>query len=185
MLQITLIAAMDRARAIGRGNAMPWHLSDDLKRFKALTLGKPIVMGRKTFESIGRPLPKRRNIILTRDPSFHAEGVEVIHSLEAGLADLECFDLEAEVMITGGGEVYSLALPIAHKMHLTFVDTLVENADAFFPPWNPAEWHEVSREVHEVDDRHALGFSFVDLERAHLNRTLLSTNSKLVKRGSG
>jgi dihydrofolate reductase len=160
MLEITLIAAMDRARAIGRGNAMPWHLSDDLKRFKELTLGKPIVMGRKTFESIGRPLPKRRNIILTRDQNFHAEGIEVIHSLEAGLANLE-----GEVMITGGGEVYSLALPLAHKIHLTFVDTLVEDADAFFPEWNQSEWREVSREFHGIDDRHALEFSFVDLER--------------------
>jgi dihydrofolate reductase len=160
MLEITLIAAMDRARAIGRGNTMPWHLSDDLKRFKALTLGKPIVMGRKTFESIGRPLPKRRNIVLTRDQNFHAEGVEVIHSLEAGLADLE-----GEIMITGGGEVYTLALPLAQKMHLTFVDTLVEAADAFFPEWNQSEWREVSREKHGIDDRHALEFSFVDFER--------------------
>jgi dihydrofolate reductase len=165
MLEITLIAAMDRARAIGRGNAMPWHLSDDLKRFKALTLGKPILMGRKTFESIGRPLPKRRNIVLTRDQNFHFEGVEVIHSLEAGLANLESSGLEGEVMITGGGEVYSLALPLAHKMHLTFVDTLVEGADAFFPEWNPAQWRETARESHGIDDRHALEFSFVDYER--------------------
>ena len=165
MLEITLIAAMDRVRAIGRGNQMTWHLSDDLRRFKALTLGKPIVMGRKTFESIGRPLPKRRNIILTRDQNFHFDGVEVIHSLETGLAQLESSGLEGEVMITGGGEVYSLALPLAHKMHLTFVDTLVEDADAFFPEWNSGEWRETSREWHGIDDRHALEFSFVDLER--------------------
>jgi dihydrofolate reductase len=165
MLEITLIAAMDRARAIGRGNTMPWHLSDDLKRFKALTLGKPIVMGRKTFESIGRPLPKRRNIVLTRDHSFRAEGVEMIHSLGAGLAELESSGLEGEVMITGGGEVYSLALPLAHKMHLTFVETLVDGADAFFPEWNPAEWCETSREFHGIDERHALEFEFVDFVR--------------------
>jgi dihydrofolate reductase len=165
MLEITLIAAMDRARAIGRGNQMPWHLSDDLKRFKALTLEKPIIMGRKTFESIGRPLPKRRNIVLTRDQNFRADGVEVIHSLEAGLAEPKLADLEGEVMITGGGEVYSLALPLAHKMHLTFVDTLVEDADAFFPEWHKAEWRETSREFHGIDDRHALEFSFVDYER--------------------
>ena len=165
MLKITLIAAMDRARAIGRGNQMPWHLSDDLRRFKALTLGKPIVMGRKTFESIGRPLPKRRNIVLTRDQHFHADGIEVIHSLEAGLYELKLTGLEGEVMITGGGEVYSLALPLAHKMHLTFVDTLVEAADAFFPEWNPGEWCETFRESHAIDERHAFEFSFVDLER--------------------
>lgn len=165
MFEITLIAAMDRARAIGRGNAMPWHLSDDLKRFKALTLGKPIVMGRKTFESIGRPLPKRRNIVLTRDQNFQFDGVEVIHSLEAGLTDLVSSGFDGEIMITGGGEVYSLALPLAHKMHLTLVDTLVEAADAFFPEWNPTEWRETSRELHGIDDRHALEFSFVDLER--------------------
>ena len=159
--EIALVSAMDRARAIGRGNAMPWHLSDDLRRFKALTLGKPVLMGRKTLESIGRPLPKRRNIVLTRDRTFRFEGVEVAHSLEDVLASLE-----GELMVVGGGEVYALALPFAHRMHLTLVDALVEGADAFFPAWDPGQWLEVSRERHPVDDRHALGFEFVDLVRA-------------------
>ena len=160
MHTVTLIAAMDRARAIGRGNAMPWHLPDDFKRFRALTTGKAVVMGRKTFESIGKPLPKRRNIVISRDPRYRAEGTEVAHSLEAALEALE-----GEVMIAGGGEIYALALPVAQRMHLTFVDTLVPEADAFFPAWPENQWLETAREHHGADDRHAFAFDFVDFER--------------------
>ena len=157
MQRIALIAAMDRARAIGRGNAMPWHLPDDLKRFKAITTGKTVLMGRKTFESIGRALPKRRNIVLTRDPRFRAEGVQVVRSFEDALED--------DLMVIGGGEVYALALPIATHLHLTFVDTQIAGADAFFPEWNPLEWREVAKEHHPADDRHAFAFDWVDFER--------------------
>ena len=157
MQRIALIAAMDRARAIGRCNAMPWHLPDDLKRFKAITTGKTVLMGRKTFESIGRALPKRRNIVLTRDPRFRAEGVQVVRSFEDALED--------DLMVIGGGEVYALALPIATHLHLTFVDTQIAGADAFFPEWNPLEWREVAKEHHPADDRHAFAFDWVDFER--------------------
>jgi dihydrofolate reductase len=159
MNRIVLVAAMDKNRAIGRGGALPWHLPDDLKRFKRLTLGKTVLMGRKTFQSIGRPLPGRRNLILTRDASFRPEGVELVHSVEDALK------LDSEIMVIGGGEVYALTLPLATQMHLTLVDTAISDADAFFPPWSSLEWRETLREFHPADLRHAFAFSFVDLER--------------------
>lgn len=156
---IALIAAMDLNRGIGRGNALPWHLPDDLKRFKALTTGKTVVMGRKTFESIGRPLPKRRNAVLTRDPQWRAEGVEVAHTLEDAL------NLEGDLMVIGGGEVYSLFLPYATHLNLTFVDTVVSEPDAFFPPFEREGWLESHRTVHPADERHAFSFAWIDFIR--------------------
>ncbi|GIW24530.1 dihydrofolate reductase [Meiothermus sp.] len=158
--KIAFVVAMDRNRAIGRAGALPWHLPDDLKRFRALTLGKTVLMGRKTYESIGRPLPKRRNVVLTRDPAFGAEGVEVVHSLE------EALQLDEELMVIGGGEIFALFLPLATHLHLTLVDTTVPDADTFFPPWNAAEWRETYRAYHPTDEQHAFGFSYIDLERA-------------------
>ena len=157
--KIALVVAMDKNRAIGRAGALPWHLPDDLKHFKALTLGKTVLMGRKTFQSIGRPLPKRRNVVLTKDPSFGAEGIEVVHSLDDALL------LDEEIMVIGGGEVYALFLPLATHLHLTLVDTTIPDADTFFPEWNPAQWRETYREFHPADERHLFSFNFVDLER--------------------
>lgn len=158
--KIALVVAMDKNRAIGRGGALPWHLPDDLKRFRALTLGKTVLMGRKTFESIGRPLPQRRNVVLTRDPTFGGDGLEVVHSLE------EALKLDDELMVIGGGEVYTLFLPLATHLHLTLVDTVVPDADAFFPQWDSTGWRETYRAVHPPDERHPFAFSYVDLERA-------------------
>ncbi|MBO1437045.1 dihydrofolate reductase [Meiothermus sp. CFH 77666] len=157
--KIALVAAMDQNRAIGRAGALPWHLPDDLKRFRALTLGKTVLMGRKTYQSIGRPLPQRRNVVLTHDPSFRADGVEVVHSLE------EALKLDEELMVIGGGEIYALCLPLATHMYLTLVDTLVPDADTFFPAWNDQDWREIYREFHPADERHAFSFTYVDLER--------------------
>jgi len=157
--KIALVVAMDKNRAIGRAGALPWHLPDDLKHFKALTLGKTVLMGRKTFQSIGRPLPKRRNVVLTKDPSFGAEGIEVVHSLDDALL------LDEEIMVIGGGEVYALFLPLATHLHLTLVDTTIPDADTFFPEWNPAQWRETYREFHPADKHHLFSFNFVDLER--------------------
>jgi dihydrofolate reductase len=159
MNRIVLVAAMDKNRAIGRGGALPWHLPDDLKRFKRLTLGKTVLMGRKTFQSIGRPLPGRRNLVLTRDASFRPEGVELVHSVQDALK------LNSEIMVIGGGEVYALTLPLATQMHLTLVDTAIWDADAFFPDWSSLEWCETRREFHPADLRHAFAFSYVDLQR--------------------
>jgi dihydrofolate reductase len=164
MMQISLIAALDRNFAIGRGNTLPWHLSDDLKRFKSLTLGKPLLMGRKTAESLGRALPGRTNLVLTRSDRVPFDGMQSVETLEQALfvAGLE----EAgELCVIGGGEVFALALPQATRMHLTWVDTVVAGADAFFPRFDPADWREVSREARPADARNAFAFEFADYER--------------------
>ena len=162
MTTLSLLAALDREFAIGKNGDLPWHLPADLKRFKALTLGKPILMGRKTAESLGRPLPGRRNLVLTRSGKVPFEGMEAIASLEAALHAAKD---EPELWIIGGGEVFAETLPLASRMHLTWVDTVVEDADAFFPRFDPAQWAPVAREPHPADDRHAFPFEFVEYER--------------------
>ncbi len=158
---IALIAALDRNHAIGRDGAMPWHLPDDLKRFKALTLGKPVLMGRKTALAIGRALPGRRNLVLTRGGAAPFAQQEVVASLDAAIAAAQ----GAELMVIGGGEVYALALPRATRLHLTWIDTVAADADAFFPRFDPAQWREIAREAHAADARHEFVFSFVDYAR--------------------
>ena len=158
---VRLVAALDRARGIGRGNQLPWRLPDDLQRFKALTLGKPLLMGRRTAESLGRALPGRRNLVLTRSGRVPFDGMEAVDSLARAQAACAA----DELMVIGGGEVYALALPLATRMHLTHVDTEVDAADAFFPAFDPAGWEAVSREVHGADARHAFGFEFVEYRR--------------------
>src|SRR6476659_1097457 len=152
MTKLSLIAAVDQHRAIGKGNALPWHLPDDLKRFKALTLGKPVLMGRKTAESIGRVLPGRRNLVLTRSGRVPFDGMEAVGSIEAAM------QIADEVCVIGGGQLYDLALPLATHLHLTHVDTVVDGADAFFPKFDSKDWRVVSRESHAIDDKHALAF---------------------------
>jgi len=163
-MKISLIAALDRHNAIGRGNALPWHLPDDLKRFKALTLGKPVLMGRKTAESLGRALPGRRNLVLTRSGNVPFVGMDAVASLVAAL-EIARSDGAAELSVIGGGEVFSLALPQATRMYLTHVDTIVEEADVFFPTFDPAQWAVTRRESHAADARHAFAFEFVDYLR--------------------
>ena len=160
MSEIALIAALDRHRAIGRGNTLPWHLPDDLKRFKALTQGHAVLMGRKTALSIGRALPGRRNLVLTHSGSAPYEGQEGVSSLGAALARVEGL-----LFVIGGGEIYAQTLPLAQRLHLTRVDTVVEGADTWFPPIDSSQWHEASCESHAADERHAFGFVFVDYER--------------------
>ena len=156
-MKITLIAALDETRAIGRAGELPWRLPDDLKRFKALTLEKTVLMGRKTYASIGRALPQRRNLVLTRDSSFAAPGVTVVRDFYDAITD--------DLMVIGGGEVYALALPHATTLELTLVRTVIPDADAFFPAWQGADWLEVRREHHAIDERHGYAFDFVTLER--------------------
>lgn len=158
MSGLVLVAAVDRAFAIGRGNALPWRLPDDLKRFKALTLGKPVLMGRKTAQSLGRALPGRRNLVLTRSGGVPFEGMEAVASLDQ--ARQRCGD--DELMVIGGGEVYALALPQAHRLHLTHVDTLVADADAFFPALPPGRWTVTARAAHPADAGHEHAFEFAD-----------------------
>ena len=163
MQKISLIAALDNEFAIGKGNALPWHLPADLQRFKALTLNKTIVMGRKTAESLGRALPKRRNIVLTRSGSVPFTGMEAAASLESVL-DL-CRD-ESELCIIGGGEIYRLALPMATHLYLTHVDTVVEDADAFFPSFDLKKWQVTPIERHPADEKNAFAFEFMDYHRS-------------------
>ena len=164
-LQVSLVAALDRNRAIGRGNAMPWHLPDDFRHFKALTLGKPILMGRRTADSLGRALPGRRNLVLTRSARVPFAGMEAVASVDAALRAAQ-EDGVGELCVIGGAQVYALTLPLATSLRLTHVDTVVEGADAFFPELDADAWRVVSRERREADDRHAFGFEFVDYVRA-------------------
>jgi dihydrofolate reductase len=160
---LTLLAALDRNQAIGKGNALPWHLPDDLKRFKALTLGHPILMGRKTAESLGRALPGRANLVLTRSGRAPFDGMRAVASIEEALEIAGTSD--AELCVIGGAEIYALTLPLADRLHLTHVDTVVEDADAFFPAFDAEDWQVVARESHAADAKHAFAFEFIDYVR--------------------
>jgi dihydrofolate reductase len=160
-MNLSLIAALDRNYAIGRAGAMPWHLPDDLKRFKQLTLDKPVLMGRKTALAIGKALPGRHNLVLTRNTTAPFDGQEVVASIPAAIAAAGHSDL----MVIGGGEVYALAFPFATHMNLTWIDTAADKADAFFPHFDPGEWIETSRVPHPADARHEYRFTFVDYVR--------------------
>lgn len=162
-MRLTLIAALDRHRAIGQDGGLPWHLPEDLRRFKALTLGKPVLMGRKTAESLGRALPERRNLVLTRSGRVPFSGMEAVGSLAQALAAAAP---ASELCVIGGGEVFALTLPLAQALHLTWVETEVDRADAYFPAFAPDDWREVARVAHPADARHAFGFTFVDYVRA-------------------
>ncbi len=160
---LVMVAAMDRRRAIGRANEMlPWHLPDDLRRFKAITLGRPVVMGHRTAVSIGRALPGRTNYVLSRSRPAPWPGQIAVRSLEeaVGLAG------GSGLTVVGGGEVYVLALPYATGLRLTLVEAEVDGADTWFPRFDEAAWTEVAREHHEADERHAHAFDWVDLVRA-------------------
>lgn len=159
--RITLIAAIGRGRELGRDNQLLWHLPADLAHFKARTLGRPIVMGRKTHESIGRPLPGRRNIVLSRDPDYHTPGCDVVQSPQAAQALVDDAD---ELMIIGGAAIYTLFLPLATQIELTEVDAECE-ADAYFPQLPAGAWREIASEVHAADERNAHAYRFVTLER--------------------
>ncbi len=162
--RISLVAALDRRHAIGRDNALAWHLPDDLKHFKAVTLGKPVLMGRRTAESLGRPLPGRANLVMTRKGSAPFDGMRPVATIEQALAVTA--ELEAgELCIIGGGEIYREWLPLADILQLTEVDTAIEGAHAWFPEWDRTQWHEVQRTAHPADDRHAFAFDFVEYQR--------------------
>ncbi|MGY1459699.1 MULTISPECIES: dihydrofolate reductase [unclassified Luteimonas] len=157
-----MVAAVDRRLAIGRDNDLPWRLPDDLARFKALTLGKPVLMGRRTAESLGRALPKRRNLVLTRSGRVPFPGMEAVSSLDQACALAAA---AGELCVIGGAEVYALALPRASVLQLTHVDTTVDGADAFFPGVPRDGWRRVSSEHHPADERHAFAFEFVEYRR--------------------
>jgi dihydrofolate reductase len=166
-MKLALIWAMSRNRVIGRNNALPWHLSEDLRYFKRVTMGKPIIMGRKTWESIGRPLPGRTNIVITRDQNFQAGGARVVHSLDDALRLAEhvgVIEGAEEVIVIGGAEIYALALPKAERLYLTQVHAEVEG-DAWFPEFDLSQWQELSREEFKAEGPNPYPYSFIVLER--------------------
>lgn len=152
---------MSENRVIGQDNRLAWHLSNDLKRFKAITMDKPIVMGRKTYESIGRPLPGRQNIILTTQRDLVIPGCDVMHSVDE---ILEKTQEASELMITGGGEIYRLFLPFVTRMYITFVKTSLSNGTTF-PDLDYSQWKEIFREEHQKDEKHDYDYSFVTFDR--------------------
>ncbi len=160
-MTISIIVAMDKKGVIGLEGDLPWHLSADLKRFKAMTMGKPLIMGRKTHESIGRPLPGRKNIILTQSQEFKAEGCTVVHSLEEALLAAGEVD---EVMIMGGSGIYDQSLDRANRLYITEVHADV-SGDVYFPEFDGGEWVEIEREDHSADDKNDFDYSFVVKER--------------------
>lgn len=158
---ISLIAAMDRNRIIGNKNVLPWSMPADLKHFRNLTRGKPIIMGRKTFQSIGRPLPDRTNIIITRDPAYQTQGCVIVHTADEALK--AAGDAE-EVMVIGGGEIFSMFLARADRMYLTRIDADFEG-DARFPGFPENEWRITAQENHAPDEANPHPYTFLTLEK--------------------
>jgi dihydrofolate reductase len=160
-MTISLVVAASINNVIGSDGGLPWHLPDDLRHFKRLTTGKPVVMGRRTFESIGRPLPDRRNIVMTRDPDYAAKGCDVVSSVSEALDLVGDAD---EAMIIGGGQVYREFLAHAERIYLTRVRADVEG-DTHFPEIDETAWQLVSAEHHESDDKHGYAFDMMVFER--------------------
>ena len=168
MIRLAVIVAAAENGVIGRNNGLPWHLPQDLRYFKRVTMGKPIVMGRKTFESIGRPLPGRANIVITRNPDFTAEGVRVVASLDEALrlaGDIALIDGAQELVVIGGAEIYKASIPRADRLYITEVHATVQG-DAFLPDIDWVHWREVGREHHAASDANPYDYSFVVYERA-------------------
>ncbi len=158
---LSIIVAAAHNNAIGKDNQLLWHMPADLRFFKEKTMGHPVVMGRKTFESVGKALPKRRNIIISRNPDFSAEGVEVCHSLDEAL---ELLDDTEENFIVGGSEIYKMSLPYCDKIYFTQIEADFE-ADTFFPSFNPDEWHLTHEERHAADEKNPYNYCFLTYER--------------------
>lgn len=158
----SLIVAMSENRVIGRGGQLPWHLSADLRRFRHLTMDHTIIMGRKTFDSIGKPLPGRTNLVLTRDAAWTREGAVPVRSLDDAV---ERSGGAAELMVIGGAEVFRLALPHARRIYLTRIHAKVQG-DTHFPPVDWSTWREVERQAFAADEKHAFAMTFLTLDRA-------------------
>ena len=163
---ISIIAAIGKNNELGKGNTLLWKMPADMKHFKDITTLHAVVMGRKTFESMGKPLPNRRNIVITRDKSYLRHGVDVAHSLEEALKisrsilDEQSPDKNEEIFIIGGAEIYKQAMPIADKLYITHIDAEEKNADAFFPEIIPIVWNEISHEEHKKDEKNHFAYTF-------------------------
>lgn len=158
---LSLIAAMARNRVIGLHNRLPWRLPADMRRFRELTTGHAIVMGRKTFDSLPRPLPNRTNIVVTRDRDYRPDGATVVHSIEDAIA---CADADREIFVIGGEQIYRQTLPLADRLYLTLVDSDFDG-DAWFPAYDANEWREIASEQYLPDEKNPQGMKFVTLER--------------------
>lgn len=161
MNTISIIAAMDEHRLIGANKQLPWHIPSDLQHFKKITLGKPIIMGRHTFESIGKPLPNRSNIVITRDLYFQSDGILVAHTLNQAL---ELAKDGEEIMIIGGTMIFEQAIALAHRMYLTIIHHTFQG-DTYFPQWNTNEWKIISQTEQAVTPQNPYALSFLLLER--------------------
>ena len=165
MSRIAFVVAVSRNGVIGRAGGLPWHISSDLKRFKAITMGKPVIMGRKTWESLPkRPLPGRHNIVITRNGAYRADGASVVTSAEAALS--AAGTESDEISVIGGAEIFAMFLPMAERIHLTEADLWVEG-DTLFPILDERDWREVAREPHPRGPKDSSSFTFRVLERAH------------------
>jgi dihydrofolate reductase len=158
-----LVVAVSENDVIGRGNGLPWHLPADLRHFKSLTFGKPVLMGRKTYESIGKALPGRTNIVLSRSEDFSPADCLVVKTLEAART---AAGAQPALMVIGGAEIYRQCLPHAVRIHLTLVHARIDDGDTVFAGWRGPAWVESSCERHEADDKNAYAYSFITLERA-------------------
>jgi len=176
-MKLALIVATDQQGLIGKDNDLPWHLSADLQYFKKVTMGKPIIMGRNTHESIGRPLPERQNIIVTKNRSYKAEGCTVVHSTQAALLAAKDAD---EVMVMGGESLYTQLLPQADKLYLTLVHANLAG-DTWFPQWYSNEWQQISREDHLADDKNEYPYSFIVYEKRASKNYLSESEVKIRK----
>lgn len=160
-MRLSIVAAMSEDRVIGKDNRLPWHMPADLKQFKKITSHKPVLMGRKTWESIGRPLPNRTNIVISRSGETNIEGAQVFSSIVEALAEVE--DQE-EVMVIGGAELYRQFLPLADRMYLTYIHGSFDG-DVRFPDFDPTEWKEKDRKPHPADENNAFCYTFLILDR--------------------
>ena len=160
---ISLIAAIGKNNELGKGNTLLWSMPGDMKHFRETTALHAVIMGRKTFESIGKPLPQRRNVVITRYVSYKEEGIEVVHSLAEAL---DLFpDSNEEIFIIGGAELYKQTMPIADKLYITHIQAEDKDADAFFPEIIPIAWNEVKHEEHEADDKNPISYTFSVYEK--------------------
>lgn len=160
---ITLIAAIGKNNELGKNNDLLWNLPADMKHFKETTSLHTVIMGRKTFESIGKPLPNRRNVVITRDANYKREGIEVVHSFSDAL---DLFpDKNEEIFVIGGAEIYKQTMPIADKLYITHVNAEDKDADAFFPEIIPIVWNEISHDEHKKDDKNPFNYTFSVYEK--------------------
>ena len=159
---ISMIAAIGKNNELGKNNTLLWHMPADMQRFREITSGHAVIMGRKTFESLKGPLPKRRNIVITRDTSYKKDGIEIVHSLDEAIRKTK---EENEVFIIGGADIYRQAMPLANRLYITHIRAEDKEADSFFPEIIPLVWNEISYEEHEADAKNSFPYIFSVYER--------------------